>query len=147
MSAPDPTAAAAAAQHLHLVSHDLGRPAIVAIPVLPFAGTQLALDIDLRSLAQVFRGDLGQAVEHCHLVPLGALLLLAGLLVFPLLAGRDAQIGDRAAARHVARVRILAEIADQYDFVDSAGHQGPLLVWVGWRADERSLVAFEGELL
>src|SRR5690348_15990348 len=46
-------ATAAAAQHLHLVAHDLGGEALVALLVLPLAGAQAALDIDLRALAQV----------------------------------------------------------------------------------------------
>ena len=51
------TAAASATQHLHLVGHDLGRVTVIAVAVLPLAGLQSTLDIDLRALAQVLGDD------------------------------------------------------------------------------------------
>src|SRR5215472_14705662 len=90
----------AAAEHLQLVADDLGRVALVALLVLPLARPQAPFDVDLRALAQIFAGDLGQAAEERDAVPLGALLLLAGLLIAPALAGRDAQVGHRRARGH-----------------------------------------------
>src|SRR5262245_18107554 len=73
------SAAALAAEHPHLVGNDLGRVPVLADSfVLPFARAVFPLDVDLRALAQVFRGDFGEAAEHGDGVPLGALRLLAG---------------------------------------------------------------------
>ena len=83
---------------------------------------QLALDINLGAFAEILGRDFGQPVEHDDLVPLGAVLLLARLLVLPALARRDREIGHGRTAGHVARLRICAEIADEDDFVYSAGH-------------------------
>ena len=115
-------AAALAAEHLHFVGHDLRGVAVLAFLVLPLARAQLAFDVNLRALAQVFGGDLGQAAEHRDLVPLRAVLLLAGLLVFPRLRGRESQVRDGTAARHVARLGVFAEIADENDLVDASCH-------------------------
>ena len=65
---------------------------------------------------------LGQPVEEHDRVPLGLLLLLAGLLVAPAFAGREPDVGDRLAARHRPRLRVLSEVADEDDFVDPARH-------------------------
>src|SRR5260221_14225037 len=52
------TGAAGAVEHrqfaLEAGQHDFGRIALLALLIGPFAGLQLALDIDLRTLAQVF---------------------------------------------------------------------------------------------
>src|SRR5262249_17353530 len=55
-------------------------------------------------------------------VPLGALLLLSGLLIAPALASGDAQVGHRRARRHGARLRIRSEISDENDLVDATRH-------------------------
>src|SRR5580658_585578 len=116
------TRTAAAAEHLQLVADDLGRVTLVALLVLPFAGAQAPFDIDLRALAQIFAGDLGEAPEERHAMPLGALLLLAALLIPPALAGGDAQVGDRRARGHGAGLGVGAEVANQNHFVDAARH-------------------------
>src|SRR6185437_6393374 len=126
-SARSRAAAAPAAEHLHLVANDLGGIALVALLVLPLAGAQAALNIDLRAFFQVFAGDLRQPAEEGHAVPLGALLLLAALLVAPALGGGDAKVRHAAARRHGARFRIRAQVADEDDFVDSARHECALL--------------------
>src|SRR5881392_3372158 len=46
-------AAAPAPEHLHVVTDDLGRVALIPLLVLPLAGAQASLDVDLRTLAQV----------------------------------------------------------------------------------------------
>src|SRR5262249_37405184 len=109
-------------QHLHLVADNLGRIALVALLILPLASAQTALNVDLRALAQVLGGDLGQPAEERHAVPFGTLLLLAALLVAPALAGGDAQVGDGRARGHGAGLGVGAEIADQDHFVHSARH-------------------------
>src|SRR5690625_3011158 len=55
-------------------------------------------------------------------MPLGALLLLAGLLVAPALAGRQRDVRNGTATRQVATFGIGPQVADQDDFVDSARH-------------------------
>src|SRR5690606_11025570 len=116
-------ATAAAAQHLHFAGHHLGGVAIIALLVLPLARLQATLDVDLRTLAQVFGRDLAEAVPHDHGVPLGLLLLFAGGLVRPALAGGDADVGDGGAARGGAGFRILPQVADENDLVDAACHE------------------------
>src|ERR1700719_5205295 len=106
---------AAAPEHLQLVTEDLGRVARVALLVLPLAGAQAPLDVDLRALAQVFTGDFGQPAKERDPVPLGTLLLLAALLVAPALARRDAQIRHRGAGGHGARLWIRAQVANEND--------------------------------
>src|SRR5690348_9597090 len=46
--------------------HDLGRIALLAALVGPFAGRQLALDIDLRTLADVLLRDLRELLVEDH---------------------------------------------------------------------------------
>ena len=53
-----------AAEHLHLVSTDLGGVAVLSILVLPFAGADRALDINLTALAQILAGDFGELSEE-----------------------------------------------------------------------------------
>src|SRR5262245_43965039 len=115
-------AAATTAEHLHLVGLDLGRVAVAPFLVLPLACAELALEVDLRALAQVFGRDLRKLVVHHDRVPFGLLALLTRLLVLPALRRGNAEIRDRLAIRHVASLRILTEIADENDLVDTACH-------------------------
>jgi hypothetical protein len=115
-------AAAARVEHLHFVGDDFRGVAVLALLVLPLARAQRAFDVDLRALLQVLAGDFTETPEHGHVVPLGAFLVLARLLVFPALAGRHADVRDRHAGRHGAGFRVCAQISDQDDFVDSPRH-------------------------
>ena len=66
------------------LQHHLGGVAVVAGLVLPFAGAELALDIDLAALAQIPLGNACQPFrKYGYIVPLGALLLFPGVTVFP----------------------------------------------------------------
>src|ERR1700722_10462611 len=76
-------AARASAEHLHIVGNDLGSEPIFALLILPFSGAQLSLDEHLRTLAQIFRGNLSQSAEQGDAVPFGALLLRPGGFVLP----------------------------------------------------------------
>ena len=96
--------AAAAAEQLHAVGDDLGRVALLAFLVLPLARADAAFDVDRRALLQVFARDLGGLAEERDAMPLGVLLLLAAL-VLPRVGRGDADVGDRVAARQVARFR------------------------------------------
>jgi len=86
-----------------------------------FAGLQFALRCRPATFAQVFTGDLCHFAEHRHTVPFGFLDLLAGLLVGPLFAGRQTQVGHGVTVRQVANFGILAACTDQYDFVNPTG--------------------------
>src|SRR5690606_24672892 len=88
---------------IEAAQHDLGRITVLPVLVLPLAGLELALDVDLAALAQVVLGDVDQPFgEDRAAVPLGPLLPLAGVAVLPLLAGRDAQVAYRAAVLELA---------------------------------------------
>src|SRR4029450_10065154 len=99
-------------QELHFLGDDLGRVAILAFLVLPFARLQPAFDIDRTAFLQILAGDLGQPVVEHDAVPFGLFLLFAGRLVLPLARCRDGDVADRRSARCVTRFRITAEIAD-----------------------------------
>src|SRR6516162_4012894 len=116
------TGATASTEHLQIVADDLGRVAFVALLVLPLARSQASLDVHLRSLTQVLSGDLGQSAKKRYPVPLGPLLLLAGLLVAPALARRHAQVSHGRTGGHGARLRVRAEITDENDLVDATRH-------------------------
>src|SRR5258708_1966358 len=80
--------AAGAVGHRQLAAkalqNELGRVALLAAVVGPFAGLQGALDINLGSLLQVLLGDLGEPLVEDHdAMPFGALLALARHLVAP----------------------------------------------------------------
>src|SRR5262249_33295656 len=105
------------------LQHDLGRVFVLARLVLPFARLQRTLEVDLRALAQVLFGDLGEPlVEDRHARPLCPLPALAGRLVAPGFRRRHAQLGDRAAVLRVLDLGILAEIADEDHAVNRAAH-------------------------
>ena len=106
-----------AAKHLHAVAADLGGVAVLAFLVLPLAGADRAFDVDLAALLQVLAADLGLTGEEADPMPLGGLLLVA-VLVFPDVAGGQAQVGHGVAVGQVAQLGIGAEVADEDDFVD-----------------------------
>ena len=103
--------------------HDFGGVFLGSRLVGPVAGLELALDVDLRALAQVFLGDVGEAlVENDDPVPFGALAGLAGRLVLPALGSGDRKIDHLVAALGRAALRIAAQIAHQNHLVDAACH-------------------------
>ena len=80
------------------LQHYLSGIPIVAALVLPFAGLELALDVDLGALAEIPLGDTDKAVtEDGDGVSFGALFAFAGLLVLPAFACGDAEVCDLAA--------------------------------------------------
>src|SRR5690606_18224754 len=114
----DLAAAVTPAEHLHLLGDDLGGPAILALLVLPLARLQPALDVDRAARAEVFVGDLAQAVEEDHPVPFGVLPALAGVPVLADARGGDRDVADRAAVGRIAHLRVATEVADQDHLVD-----------------------------
>lgn len=116
------TAFTAAAQHLHFIGDDVGGVLLHAVLAGVLVVAQAAFDVDRAALAQVLAGDLAELAEEHHAVPFGALLLVA-ILVLADAGGGQADAGDRHAALGVLHVRVVAEIADQDDFVDAARHR------------------------
>ena len=106
------------AQHLHILSDDVGCVALDAVLVGVLAGLQAAFDVDRRAFFQVLRDDLGQAAEERNTVPLGQLFLLAGVAVFGFVRGGDRDVRDGVAARHVAHLWVAAEVANDDDLVN-----------------------------
>ncbi len=105
------------------LQHDLGRIAVIAALVLPFARLQLAFDVDLRALLAVLLGHLAEILVEDHdVVPLGALLALARVLVAPSLRSGEGEAYDLIAGVQPAHFRILAQIADEDHLVDAARH-------------------------
>src|SRR5690606_29748572 len=111
---------ATAAEHLHLVGHDVGGVVLDAF-LLVGAVLDPALDVDLATLAQVFARDLAELAEQLDPVPLGLFLLVA-VAVLADRRRRNRKRADRHAALGILHVGVVAEIADQDHFVDAAGH-------------------------
>ncbi|MMZ65446.1 hypothetical protein D1872_278510 [compost metagenome] len=133
-----------AAQQLHgalHVDHDFGGVTLDTV-FFPLAGLQFAFDVHLRTFTQVFASDFCNFAEHRHTVPFGFFNFLTGLLVGPLFAGRQTQVGHGVTVRQVANFGILAASADQYDFVNPTGHN----VLLGFARSPGRVVhqAFEG---
>lgn len=102
---------------------DLGGEFFLAFLVGPFAGFQLALDIDLGAFFQIAFGDADQMlVKNRDAVPFGFFLFFAAGLVFPAFGGRDRKAGDAVAVLKSADFGVLAQIADENDLVDAASH-------------------------
>ena len=86
--------------------------------ILPFAGLELALDIDLGALAQILLCDLGEWFgEDRHRMPFGPLLTLTRIAVAPGFRCGDPQVADLAAIGKVPDLGIAAEISYQNDLV------------------------------
>src|SRR5229473_1056352 len=106
------------------LQHHLGRIAVLALLVLPFAGLQLALEIDLGALLQILLGDPAKPlVEDHHPVPFGPLPAFAGGLVAPAVGRRHAQVRHWPAVLGAADFRIRPEIADQDHLVHATRHE------------------------
>src|SRR5467141_1700293 len=106
-----------ASEHLHAVGDDFGGGALLALLILPLARAQGSFDVDLRAFLQVFAGDLGEAAEEHHAVPLGAFLFFSARLVLPGVGGGDRNVGDRSAFGVVTRLGIAPEVAYENHFV------------------------------
>ena len=102
-----------------MAQHNLGRVAILAGLILPFPGFQLALDINLTALAQVFLGHIAQAIiENRDRMPFGAFLLIAVPVLIALRRG-DAQVHHLAAILEIAHFRVPPQTAQDNDLIDT----------------------------
>jgi len=90
---------------------DLGCVALLPGLIGPFAGLQLAFDIDLASLGEILLRDLTKAiVEDHHPMPFGFLTRLTGLLVGPALRRGDREMHDPGSVLRLAHLGIPSEM-------------------------------------
>ena len=103
---------------MHAVCNDLGGVFFDAVFIRPFAGTQLAFDVDLRPFFKILAGDFGELAEERNTMPFSGFLLFATRLVFPFIGRSDGDIGHGIATGHVPRFRIASEVAYDNNFID-----------------------------
>src|SRR5713101_1874986 len=110
---------AASAEQNQIVGHDFRHVLLlVCLFIIPRPGLQAALDVDLAALFQIFARDFRQALPQDHVVPLGAVLPLA-VLVLVALVGGQRKFRDRRSAGRVFHFGIFTKIADEDDFIDA----------------------------
>src|SRR5690606_33974135 len=97
---------ATTAEHLHFTADDVGAVALHAFLVGVLVRPDRAFDINLTTLLQILARDFGKTSEQLDPMPFGALLLLAGLLVFPGFGRGHTERADRRAAAGVFHFRI-----------------------------------------
>ena len=101
---------------------DLGAVAVCARLVLPFAGAELAFEVNLGTFLEVFFCDLAEALaEDDDAVPFGPFDAVAAV-VFPALAGGNDESDDCLASLGRAHLGVATEVADQLHAVEIAGH-------------------------
>ena len=77
---------------------NLGGVSVVAVLILPLAGLELSLDVDLAALfEEAFHHADKAIILDDNRVPFGALLLFAAGLVLPAFGRSDAKVGDAPA--------------------------------------------------
>src|SRR5690606_16061907 len=113
------TALAAAAEHLHLVGDDVRVVALLAVVAGVLAVRDPALDVDLRTLAQVLGRDLAELAEEGDAVPLGLFLGVA-VAVLAHTGRREADLGHGHAALGVPTLRIIPKISHQNRLIDAS---------------------------
>src|SRR5512139_1482760 len=107
----------AATQKTHVARNDLGNVPLVTVLVVVLAGTDGALDEYLPALGQVLPAGLSLFAPHDDIVPFGAFLLVP-VLIRPTLRRRQREFRHRPSVRGKPHLGILAQIADENDFVD-----------------------------
>src|SRR5208282_479843 len=115
---------AAAAQQNQVAGHDLCH--VFLLPaglVIPGAGLQTTLDIDLAALLEIFAGDFGLPLPEDDVVPFGAVLPLAAL-VFEAFVGGDRDLRYRRALRGVLNFWIFSQITNQLNSVQASSCHG-----------------------
>src|SRR5690606_5819835 len=110
---------------IYLVGDGLGEELLHPVQPGVLVVADLALDVDLRALAQVLAGDLAELAEEGHPVPLGVFLRIA-VAVLAYRRRGEADLGDRHAALGVPGLGGVAELADEDRLVDATCHgNGP----------------------
>src|SRR5579864_7184759 len=113
------SAFAAPAEQDQVAGYDFGHIFLLAsLLVVPRAGLQASLDVDLPAFFQILSGDFSQTLPQHDVMPFGAVLPFAGLVLEPLVGGEgDLRYGR--ALRRVFDFGILAQIADQLNPVQT----------------------------
>ena len=105
-------------EHLHGVGPYLDDVAFVAIAVVVAACVELAFDVELVALVDVFLDCLGELTPEDDVVPLGLLGDLGAVLEgVTTLGGGKAEAGDGDALVDVADFGLGAYVADEHYFV------------------------------
>src|ERR1700683_3545515 len=91
------SAVGSASEHAEIIGDDLEAGALLACLVLPFAGLNAPLDEDQRTFLQILLRNLGLFAPHNDLVPLGALLAFATLVLIGFISSQR-KIGYGLAA-------------------------------------------------
>jgi hypothetical protein len=110
-----------AAEELDGVCDDIGRILLHALFVGVFAGLDAALDVDATTLLEVLRGVLALASPDNHAVPLGALLLVAGL-VDPGVGGGHIEGCDALPTLGGTKLGVAPQITNDHDLVERCRH-------------------------
>src|SRR6202021_1170536 len=106
---------ARAAEHAEIGSHDFEAGALLAFLILPLAGLNAALDKNQRAFLQVLLGDFGLLAPDDDLVPLGALLALAVLVLISFVGGYR-EIRDGLASAGERGLGIAPQAPNQHLF-------------------------------
>src|ERR1700722_3276326 len=91
--------------------------------VIPGAGLQPSLDVNLAALFEILARDFSEALPQHDVVPLGAVLPLASLVLESFVRG-DRQLGHRRAAGRVLNFWILSQISNQLNPVQTLSCHG-----------------------
>src|SRR5207237_1380280 len=122
LRAPRAHSAPSAAQQHNAVASDFSGVALVAVLVVPLAGLEAPLNVDLLALGEIFRQRFrGLSPEH-DAVPFGLFLLLARLVV-PHLGRSHVERGHGGASGRVPQFCVAPEIAHEDDLVHTS-HAG-----------------------
>src|ERR1700683_3332555 len=111
------SAVGSASEHAEIIGDDLEAGALLACLVLPFAGLNAPLDEDQRTFLQILLRNLGLFTPHNDLVPPGALLDFAPLVLIGFISGQR-KVGYGLPAARITRFRIPAQSSDENYFVD-----------------------------
>lgn len=109
-------------QHAQLVTDNLGGMTLKAIFAHPFAGLQIAFNVDQRPFFQMLAGNLRQPFVQHYTVPFRRIAARASRLVFPSFASRDRKMRNLVTVLQGAKLRVLSKMADQHGLVERTSH-------------------------
>src|SRR5215469_15591590 len=110
---------AAATEQDQVIHHDFGHIALlICVLVVPGASLKASFNVDLAAFLEVFTGYFSQSSPGYDVVPLGLVLPLL-VFIFVTIAGGNRESRHRGAAGRVFQFRVLAEVSDEDNFVDT----------------------------
>ena len=121
------TATIAGIQHGHhaaiILQNNLCRIAVIATVILPFAGLQLALNIDFRAFFQILLGDAAKSLgKQDNTMPFGLFAAFARVFITPVFAGCQTQIHHRTPVFGAPDIGVCAKISHQNDLIHASCH-------------------------